>query len=77
MSVGEFKAKFSAVMDAVEKGEEIIVEKGKSRKQIGVFVPMNRFADQKRTVGILQGKASFKMAEDFKMTPEELLGGEK
>ncbi|MDA7514461.1 type II toxin-antitoxin system Phd/YefM family antitoxin [bacterium] len=76
MSIGDFKAQFSAVVDAVENGEEIIVEKGKGRKPVGVFIPMEKYQKpkSKRKLGILDGKATFKMRDDFKMTEEELLG---
>ncbi|MDC1405836.1 type II toxin-antitoxin system Phd/YefM family antitoxin [Akkermansiaceae bacterium] len=51
MSIGDFKAQFSAVVDAVENGEEIIVEKGKGRKPVGVFIPMEKYQKPKSKRG--------------------------
>lgn len=73
MSIADFKAQFSEVIEIVEKGEEVIVTKGKNRKPVGAFVPMDRIRPKKRVIGILQGKSSVKFANDFKMTTEELL----
>lgn len=73
MTVGEFKARFSEVLEAVKKGEEIAVSYGKSHKPIGVFKPFETSL-KKRKLGILKGKASFKVGKDFKITDEELLG---
>ncbi len=76
MTIGDFKAQFSAVVDAVEKGEEVIVEKGKGRKPVGVFIPIEKYQKPKRILGIAAGSGSVKFKPDFKMTEEELLGGE-
>ena len=73
MSIADFKAQFSDVIDIVEKGGVIIVTKGKNRKPVEAFVPMDRVQPKKRKLGILQGKASVKFTDDFKMTTAELL----
>ncbi len=74
MSIADFKARFSDVIDIVEKGEEIIVTKGKNRKPVGAFVPMDRVQPKKkRIIGIAKHLGPVKFAPDFKMTTEELL----
>ena len=73
MTVGQFKARFSEVLEAVKKGEEIAVSYGKSHKPIGVFKPFES-GQRKRKLGILKGKATFRIGKDFKITEEELLG---
>ncbi len=47
LTVGEFKAKFSDVVEKLTKGEEIIVSYGKKKEKIGVFVPYKNY--QKKT----------------------------
>ncbi len=73
LTVGKFKSDFSKVIKDIENGEEIIVEFGKSHKKIAILVPYQKYNLKKRNIGILEGKASFKMKDDFKMTTEELL----
>ncbi|HNZ27853.1 MAG TPA: prevent-host-death protein [Spirochaetota bacterium] len=73
LTVGKFKSDFSKVIKDIENGEEIIVEFGKSHKKIAILVPYQKYNLKKRKIGILEGKASFKMKDDFKMTTEELL----
>ncbi|PIR58671.1 MAG: prevent-host-death protein [Candidatus Pacebacteria bacterium CG10_big_fil_rev_8_21_14_0_10_56_10] len=70
LTVGEFKAKFSEVIDNLLAGQETTVTYGKKKKIIGIFVPYNK---QKIKLGLLERKASVKFAPDFKMTDEELL----
>jgi antitoxin (DNA-binding transcriptional repressor) of toxin-antitoxin stability system len=73
LTVGEFKANFSEMIEKVKKGQRIGVLFGKSRKPVGMFVP---FEDdqvlKKRTIGILEGKATYEWAEE-EMTEEELI----
>ncbi len=74
LTVGEFKAKFSDVVEKLTKGEEIIVSYGKKKEKIGVFVPYKNYQKKtKRKLGIWEGKASVKFAKDFKMTIDEFL----
>lgn len=72
LPVGEFKTKFSEVLEKVLKGEHIGVSFGKKRKKIAVLVPFDNFKkNANRKLGILEGKASFKVGKDFKFTDEE------
>lgn len=74
LSVGEFKAKFSDVVQELLQGQEVAVSYGKKKEKIGVFVPYkNHKKKTKRKLGIWEGKASVKFAKDFKMTDEEFL----
>jgi antitoxin (DNA-binding transcriptional repressor) of toxin-antitoxin stability system len=72
LTVGEFKAKFSDVIEDLLSGEETTVTYGKKKEKIGVFVPYKK-KKQKIKLGLLEGKASAKFAKDFKMTDEEFL----
>ena len=73
LTVGKLKANFSQILDFIKNGEEIIIEFGKKHEKIAVIIPYKRYNLKKRKVGILKGKASFKIKNDFKMTDEELL----
>ncbi len=74
MTVAEFKSQFSEVLQTLKSGEEIAVSYGKKHETIGVFMPFSKYYSQKpRKLGILNGKASFKIGTNFKMTEEEFL----
>ena len=73
MTVGEFKAQFSEVIDQVKAGEKIAVTYGKKKEIIGYFTP-EAPQPKKRQLGILEGKAKVVFMPDFEMTTEEFLG---
>ena len=74
ITVAEFKSQFSEVLQTLKSGEEIAVSYGKKHETIGVFMPFSKYYSQKpRKLGILSGKASFKIGTNFKMTEEEFL----
>ncbi len=73
LSVGEFKAKFSDVLLKIMKGESIGITYGKNKKRVAALVPYKKLMKKKFKLGILAGKASFKIHNDFKMTDEEFL----
>jgi len=74
LTVGQFKSKFSAVLEKVLKGESIGITYGKSKKKVAALVPYKKYLKQTMLkLGLLEGKATFKMHSDFKMTDEEFL----
>ena len=74
LTVGQFKSKFSEVLAKVLQGETIGITYGKSKKKVAALVPYNKYVpDKKIKLGILEGKASFKIKKGFKMTEEEFL----
>ncbi len=74
LTVGQFKSKFSQVLEKVLKGESIGITYGKTKKKVAALVPYTTYIKQtKFKLGILEGKASFKISNDFKMTDEEFL----
>jgi antitoxin (DNA-binding transcriptional repressor) of toxin-antitoxin stability system len=73
ISVGEFKAKLSQIIEKILKGEEYVVSYGKKKKKIFRVVPYNEKKVLKRKIGLLDGKIKIKIHDDFKMTDEELL----
>jgi len=74
LTVGQFKSKFSEVLGKVLQGESVGITYGKSKKKVAALVPYNKYiSDNKIKLGILEGKASFKIKKGFKMTEEEFL----
>lgn len=83
MTVGEFKTRFSEVLEQVKSGTEIAVTYGKAKEVVGYFVPKSAKSNnvpksaksnKKRDLGLLKGKAKAVFKPDFKITDEELLG---
>ena len=74
MTVGEFKTNFSDVVKEVKAGEKFAVTSGKKKEIVGYFVSEISEKNEKRKLGILEGKATMVIHPDFKMTEEEFLG---
>lgn len=70
MTVGELKANFSEVLDEVQKGTEYQILFGRAKKPIARIVPIEEEPRQ-RKLGILQGKFSYEINDDFKFNSEE------
>jgi prevent-host-death family protein len=74
MTVGEVKAHFSEVLDKVQKGEDVVISFGKKKEKIAVLVPFSHYQRKpQRTLGLLEGKASFTLKDEFAVSDEELL----
>jgi antitoxin (DNA-binding transcriptional repressor) of toxin-antitoxin stability system len=75
LPVGEFKAHFSEILKKVENGEEFVISYGKRKQKVAAIIPFKKFASSRpfRKIGILKGKAGFRISDDFKMTDEEFL----
>ena len=62
------------ILEQVQNGEEIIIKNAQNQEGIAVIIPYKKYLKkQERTLGILKGKASYQMRDDFQMTDEELL----
>jgi antitoxin (DNA-binding transcriptional repressor) of toxin-antitoxin stability system len=73
MSVGEFKSRFSQVLDAVGKGESITVTFGRKKKAVAVVSPPPAKGN-KRPLGQLAGKVRITIADDWEISDSEFLG---
>lgn len=74
LPVGEFKAKFSEIIAKVQQGVSFGITYGKAKQKVAVLIPYEKHAKKaKPTLGLLEGKASFKEAADSKITDEEFL----
>ncbi len=68
------------ILEMVQNGEEIVIKSLKTQENVAVIVPYKKYQKkrnskkrQERPLGILKGKASYRIKEDFKITDEELL----
>ncbi len=74
LQVGEFKSKFSKVLEDIKKGEEITISFGKKKEKIAVIVPYSKYKKTiHRKLGILENKASFDLKEDFSISDDDLI----
>ena len=72
VSVADFKARFSDMLDKVRRGERIAIQYGRRKQTVALLIPPTKDkALQKRPLGILKGKASFKIRKDFKMAEDD------
>jgi len=70
----QVKENISKIFEIIKMGEDVLVTEDHNQKNIAVIVPYKKYWLKKdRPLGILKGKASFKMKDDFKITDEELL----
>jgi len=74
MAVGELKTHFSEVLDEVRRGHAIAVSYGKKKVRLAVIVPYARYRRQaKRKLGVLAGRATYRVRQDFKISDADLL----
>ena len=58
----------------LQEGHPITITYGKKRTKLAVLVPYDQYVKvAKRQIGVLEGKASFTMHDDFKLTDEAFL----
>jgi antitoxin (DNA-binding transcriptional repressor) of toxin-antitoxin stability system len=76
VSVGEFKAQFSMILDEVLKGKKFAIQYGRKKEIVAWLVPASpNLAAKRRPLGMLEGKARFKARKGFKLTEAEFLRG--
>jgi prevent-host-death family protein len=74
MTVGHFRANFSEVLEKVKQGEDIVISYGKKKEKIAVLVPFARYEHKSlRIHGLLSGKASFSLSNEFQIDDEEIV----
>lgn len=75
VQVGEFKARFSEMMDCVREGQTIVVAYGRNQEKVAALIPYAQLeAGAPRTLGTLAKVASVTFDPDFELTDAELLG---
>jgi len=73
LTVAELKTHFSDVLARVENGENVKVLYGRSKRPVAMIVPIEN-AGSPRKIGVLEGKATFKIIENGKISEKEFLG---
>jgi prevent-host-death family protein len=74
LTVGELKARFSEVLDTVRGGDTVTVLYGRNKHPVARIVPIASKGKARRS-GVLEGRATFSVSDDFKFSSiEEFLG---
>lgn len=74
VSLAEFKAHFSGWLDAVRQGERIAIQYGRRKEIVAILVPPAPMVrGLARRLGVLKGKAQFRIGPGFKMTEADLI----
>jgi len=74
VQVGEFKARFSEIIEAVRAGETVVVSYGRRRENVAALIPFSQLpATGPRLLGVLAGQASATFAPDFEISDDDLL----
>ena len=71
-TVGDFKARFSDLLDSVMQGDEVEILYGRAIKPVAKVSKIQE--KQKRVIGTLDGIASFCEVDGGKISMEEFLG---
>ncbi len=62
------------ILELVKGGEEIIIKDEQNQEEVAVIISYEKYKNkQERPLGILKGKASYKIKDDFEITDQELL----
>ena len=62
------------ILEIVKSGEDIIIKNEENQENVAVIISYKKYKNnQERPLGILKGKATYKIRDDFKITDEELL----
>jgi antitoxin (DNA-binding transcriptional repressor) of toxin-antitoxin stability system len=73
LTVAELKTNFSEILIQVMNGENVKILYGKSKKPLAMIIPIENI-NCPREIGILDGKATFKINGNSKISEEEFLG---
>jgi hypothetical protein len=74
LTQNEVKDNIFKILEMVKNGEDILIKGDHSKENFAVIMPFKKYQEKKcRQLGILKGKASYKLKDNFKITEEELL----
>lgn len=65
-TVGEFKARFPEALEAVRRGDRVLITYGRGRKAVAVLSPPPS-EGRPRKLGRLRGRVKVGIGEDWKM----------
>lgn len=76
LAVGELESKYSEVLETFNRGGEVFLTFGDSKKIVGQFIPVTEGGKSKgkRKLGIWKDKVTITWVGDGKITEEEFLG---
>lgn len=74
VTVGEFKAHFSEVVEQVKAGMSFVVTYGRKKEVTGYLFPESQLRKPGRKLGLMEGKLNIDFKIDFQITEEDLLG---
>ncbi len=74
----QLKSNLNEIFEMIKSGEEIVVSKSNGTEKLAIILPYEKHhskqkSNHKRPLGILKGKASFKIKHGFKLAEHELL----
>lgn len=72
-SLSEIQIKLPLILELIKKGETIEFNANPGENIIAKLIPVEPQKNKKRKIGLLAGKATLEIKEDFEMTTEELL----
>ena len=73
MTVGEFKAQFSSVLEQVMAGEDVQILYGRAKKPVATLTHVEEKPKRKRRIpGLYRDFGPYWEDEDFRLTPEWL-----
>ena len=73
MTVGDFKAQFSAVLDKVLRGDEVQILYGRSKKPVAQITKIEEKPKKKKRIpGLYRDCGPYWEDETFEFTPENL-----
>lgn len=72
-SLSEIPIKLPIILDLIQKGESIEFNVNPGENIIAKLIPLESKIKRKRKIGVLAGKATLEIKDDFEMTTEELL----
>ncbi|MDZ7724070.1 MAG: hypothetical protein U5R06_15000 [candidate division KSB1 bacterium] len=62
------------IFDLVKNGKNILIKSDRDQENLAVIIPYKKYKSKGyRQLGILEGKASYKIAKDFETSDEEIL----
>lgn len=74
LSQKEIQKNILKIIELVKNGEDIVIKGEQNQEKVAVIIPFKKYKEKDyRTLGILKGKASYKLKDDFEITDEELL----
>ncbi|MGC6424176.1 MAG: type II toxin-antitoxin system Phd/YefM family antitoxin [Lentimonas sp.] len=72
-TVGEFKARFSEALQAVEEGDTVAITYGRAKRTVALLTPPPKPETQARKLGRFAGKFTATISDDWKLDDKSFL----